>query len=231
MKRKALLIGNSNNLSGVQKDLLNFKNFLSSNKGGAWYDSEIVIIEKSNLSKVREEINKIKLESPDYVITFFSGHGAYKRGTILQLADNNTINEAELFYLAKRQLSIFDCCRSKIETFAHSMSMDSYNLSESSKEYVRILYNQRIKQSIEQQIRLYSCSIGEVSYDTTQGGIYFQNLLESARKFEYGSTENRVSSCHQRAKELTQKAIKEQHPDAILPKCLPSQELILSINY
>lgn len=60
MKRKALLIGNSNGLSGVQKDLLDFQKFLLSNQGGAWYRSEIIIIEKSDLKTVRDAISTIK---------------------------------------------------------------------------------------------------------------------------------------------------------------------------
>ncbi|HDR1260014.1 TPA: caspase family protein, partial [Pasteurella multocida] len=231
----ALLIGNANGLSGVQKDLLDFKNFLLSNKGGAWYDSEIVMISKSDINTVRSEIQKIKSSSPDYVITFFSGHGAYKRGTILELADEEIINESELFHLADRQLSIFDCCRNKVETIARcSAVMESYDFSKSSKTYVRAIYDQRILQAVIQQIRLYSCSINESSYDTNQGGVYFQNLLNVAKSFESDIKENRVSLCHQKAKRLTENAnVTEgkQHPEAILPKCLSSQELILSINY
>lgn len=236
MKRKALLIGNSNGLSGVQKDLLDFKNFLRSNKGGAWYENEIVLIEKSDLTTVREEINKIKLSSPDYVITFFSGHGAYKRGTILQLADEKIINESELLNLAARQLSIFDCCRAPITTYANSnISMDSYDFSESLKEPIRAIYEQKIKQAIAQQARLYSCSIGEYSNDTNNGGVYIQNLLKAATTFDLNVKENKVSVCHQKAKDLTEKNYYitqgKQHPDAILPKCLSLQELVLSINY
>lgn len=224
MKRKALLIGNSNGLSGVQKDLLDFKKFLCSNKGGAWYENEIVLIEKSDLAIVRNEINKIKLSYPDYVITFFSGHGAYKRGTILELADENIINESELFNLSKRQISIFDCCRNRIVAFSDSsVSMDNYELVElSSKRLTRLLYEQRIMQSVAQQVRLYSCSIDESSYDTNEGGVYFQNLLTIAKTFD-GNTKELTERTH-----ITNG---KQHPDAVLPKCLSSQELVLSINY
>ena len=235
MKRKALLIGNSNGLFGVQKDLLDFQKFLLSNQGGAWYRSEIIIIEKSDLKTVRDAINGIKKESPDYVITLFSGHGGYNRETILELSDGKLINESELFGLAPKQLSIFDCCRvSNTVALSDNFSMDSYDLSESSKESARKIYEGRIQQAINQQAYLYSCAINESAYDTSQGGIYLQNLLSSARNFDQYIEENKVSTCHQKAKYIVERSnitSGKQHPEAILPRCLSSQELILSINY
>ena len=109
--------------------------------------------------------------------------------------------------------------------------MDSYDLSESSKESARKIYEERIQQAINQQVYLYSCAIKEAAYDTPQGGIYLQNLLDSARNFDWYIKENKVSTCHQKAKYIVESNTSgKQHPEAILPKCLSNQELILSIK-
>lgn len=44
MKRIALLVGNTNGLSGVTVDLKNYIAFLKSDFGGSWYDSEIIVM-------------------------------------------------------------------------------------------------------------------------------------------------------------------------------------------
>ena len=43
MKRIALLIGNSNGLPGVKKDIAHWIQFLESDQGGQWTDDEIII--------------------------------------------------------------------------------------------------------------------------------------------------------------------------------------------
>ncbi len=77
MKRKAILIESSNvknqtELPGARVDIANWKNFLKSDLGGAWEDSEIITLNKPYSSDVEENL---KNHSDGYCFVAFSGHG------------------------------------------------------------------------------------------------------------------------------------------------------------
>lgn len=236
MTRKALLIGNSNGLSGVKIDLANWQNFLKSNTGGCWYDSEIEILMNPSKIELLQKVNELKRQRPDFAIVVFSGHGTYDRSTILEInAKEEQIYDTDLYNIGSRQISVFDCCRAVtslnegVELFAYGgrlLNSNQYN-------YVRKEYEKRIMQTPPQHIVLYSCSIGETSLDTEYGGLYTKNLLNSAR--DIGSNIYKlVSNIHEEAKDNTayEASIKyeKQNPSAILPKHISNLQLILSIS-
>lgn len=235
MKRVALLIGNSNGLSGVKKDILNWTRFLKSDQGGQWYDSEIIPLMNPSKRDLLSAIDKIKKAYFDFCYVIFSGHGAYKKGTILEINGNDeTIHENELIGIAPRQISVFDCCRNiLIEKSADSsLEMRMYSQGGTMHRNIRPYYDDRIMSSIEQQVRLYACSINESALDTEEGGMYMKNLLSCSmyvpNQFKL------VGIAHEEAKErTTQEAARQQHiqnPSALLPRCISSQQLIISIN-
>jgi len=85
MKRKALLIGNSNGLAGVKLDISNYTNFLMGDLGGQWYDSEIVIKMNPTRNDLLATIQNLRVENLDFVFAAFSGHGAFCKSTILEI--------------------------------------------------------------------------------------------------------------------------------------------------
>lgn len=236
MKRTALLIGNSNGLGGVKVDISNFTKFFMSDIGGRWYDSEIIISMNPTKAGLLSTVKNLKIEKPDFAFVVFSGHGAFNKNTILELnANEEFIYETDLYEIAKRQISIFDCCRNVID-------LKEYDLSESTRMMkafsatgnIRERYEIRIMQAIEQQIQLYACSINESSLDTESGGMYSKNLL-SAAKPSNDSLYKLVGTTHQEAAEKTKTEawsnnLHRQNPTATLPRCLASQQLIFSIN-
>lgn len=236
MKRVALLIGNSNGLPGVKKDIANWKHFLQSDQGGQWYEEEIIIAMNPPKAELLLTIERIKRTNPDFAIVVFSGHGAYQRGTILEInGKDETINENDLIGISTRQISAFDCCRNiLIEKSADSsvkMRMFSYGGKVDIKN-IRPYYEKRIMNAIEQQVRLYACSIGESALDTEDGALYMKNLLSCS--LQITSDYKLIGIAHEEASNLTtQEAIRkqhQQHPAAILPKCISNQQLIISIN-
>lgn len=236
MKRRALLIGNSNGLGGVKVDIANYVQFLKSDFGGQWFDSEINI--KMNPSKIEllRTIQEIKNEKPDYAFVVFSGHGAYSKGTVLEInAQEESINEIDLKYISSRQVSIFDCCRNVISMpIVEKKSMGGTLNFSDSRTNIRVAYEARILQSIEQQISLYACAINESALDTDEGGMYSKNLLKSARAI-YILDFLTIGVVHEKAAEYTKteaftKEKHNQNPTAILPKCISSQQLIFTIN-
>lgn len=236
MKRKALLLGNTHGLEGVKIDLLAFQEYLTTDRGGAWFSSEIDIkpdIVKRDLETL---ISNYKREKYDYVIVMFSGHGGQLRETILELNKHEEkIAESELRNIADRQLNIYDCCRAYPSYARESIMIMKAAFSESISESssIRERYAERIMQAIPQQVLLYSCAPGQYSYDSAKGGIYLQNLLRSTLAVE--GDFKLVSVAHQEAKILTESQVMKEHqrdqnPEGILPKCLSEQHLIFGIN-
>lgn len=236
MKRKALLIGNTQGLAGVQTDIKKTESFLRSDTGGAWFGSEIDVFTNPRRTDLLAHVARIRQSSPDYVFLLFSGHGgAEKRTTILELNGmGETIPEDMLFDISSRQTSIFDCCRVVVqESYVKAHTADR-RMALESVSTVRQRFDARILQAIPQQVRLYACSIGQASNDTPDGAIYLQNLLNAAKSLSYNEMFKTAEQAHSEATTVTVAATanlrNKQTPEAFLPKCLTSQRLILSVR-
>jgi len=238
MKKKALFIANTHGLNGTKKDIINMRNFLYSNSGGAWEDFEFCEpLYNPSKYKLMDVVNRLKYENCDYVIVLFSGHGGQKRELLIEINENEeTINESELKGIAKRQLTIFDCCRVVLRENLRDdgiLNKSQLNFSSYQRNIIRQIYDERIIQAIQQQATLYSCSIGQSSYDTNEGAVYLSNFINASRRVS-GKFKT-VSIAHQESIEPTyQYSLSQregaQNPDASLPKCLTEQQLIISIN-
>jgi len=238
MKKKALFIANTKGLNGTKKDIINMRNFLHSNIGGAW-DNDEFCEPLCNPSKkhLMDVVYNLKYENNDYVIVLFSGHGGQKRELLIEINEyEETINESDLKGIAKRQLTIFDCCRVVLrESFRDDgiLNKAQLNFSNYARNNIRQRYNERIMQAIPQQATLYSCSIGQSSYDTNEGAVYLSNFINASKRIS-GEFKT-VGLAHQESIEPTyQYSLSQregaQNPDASLPKCLTEQQLIISIN-
>ncbi len=234
MEKRILLFGNDEGLPGVKVDLKNYKDFFKSPIGGNWLEIEIDTLLNPTKSDLTTKLNLYKTLKLDYLIIVYSGHGGQERETLLEINPRGElIGESELTHISQRQLNIFDCCRCYPEALHESYQFEA--LAKSFSEFnFRKAYEKRILQAIPQQVTLYSCAIGEISNDTKEGGIYSQYLLKSARQVsdEYKLIGTTHVEAANNTIETTKKLPKEKHqtPEAILPKCLSSQQLIISIN-
>jgi hypothetical protein len=232
MKKRILIIGNNHGLTGVNIDVKNYNQFFRSPVGGSWEDYEITKKLNPRKNELQIELDLLKKLDLDYLIIVFSGHGGQKRETVLELnSSGETINDSELQKIAKRQLNIYDCCRSLPEDLSESVTFSAL-LKSIGSQNTRLRYEARIMQAIHQQASLYSCYIGEGSWDSSEGGIYTVQLIKAAKNIttEFKS----VGAAHVEAAEKTLEASKAkptlQHPDAVLYRCLSTQELIISIK-
>jgi hypothetical protein len=233
MKKRILIIGNNSGLQGVNVDVKNYHHFFRSSMGGSWEDYEIE--KKLNPRKIDLQVELLILKNMalDYLIVIFSGHGGQKRETVLELnSSGETINDTELQNIAKRQLNIYDCCRSYPEDLSENVRFSNL-LKSMAYQNTRARYEARIMQAIHQQASLYSCSIGGVSWDTSDGGIYSNELIKSARTI-YSGEYKLVGEAHteaaEKTKELTKYKSEQQKPDSVLLRCLSPQQLIIGIN-
>lgn len=228
MEKKIFVIANDDGLPGVKKDILNYRKFFQSPFGGSWLDDEIDINLNSSRVDLLLKISHFKSLKLDYIIVVYSGHGGQTRETVLEInPKGEIISESELKYIAPRQLNIFDCCRSYPQITTEGIK--ARTVSEMITDLlVRPKYDKRILEAVPQQVSLYACAIGEIANDTVDGGAYSKNLIPCS--IEKVNEYKLIGNAHIEAAKLTSQEFKDQHPDAVLPRCLTSQQLIIGIN-
>lgn len=230
MRRLAYLFGNTNGLVGVQKDLIEVRNFLMSNIGGNWYEKEICLKYNMSLADLNSDLNKLRKSNLDYLILYFSGHGdAERRDSFIILNKfKEFIDVKDLEKIATRQLNIYDCCRAFDHSPEKSMESNFSLFEDTDLTSIRSQYENRIMQASPQQMNLYSCALGECSIDD-DGGVYTKNLLHHAQVFH--ERENLVSDVHKSAAfDTCVDSNMEQNPCCKMLKLPPEKQLIISIN-
>lgn len=239
MKRKAILIGNRRNLDIVTPiDMFRFAQFLMSNQGGAWDVGEIVPWMDKSAQSILDGLDAIKNEKNDYVIVYFTGHGALQGGTIMEVNPSlELLEENSFFGLAERQLNILDCCRS-LHSTPLSIYGSSRRMSSTEKSLrvdVRKEYDDLVMGSAPQLVRLYSCSEGESSFPSASGSYYTNNLIGCVNELLSSTQIVSVHQCHAVAALKTTSNVqndlkRDQHPAIIPTKCISLAELPFGFN-
>ena len=118
MKKKILMIGNTNGLHGVPVDFYAYRQFFTSPFGGNWYHEEIEVLPNPTRRDLFKKLDAIERANYDFIVTIFTGHGREERNdTLLGLnGDGERIKMRDLMGLSYRQLLILDCCRSCVPT-------------------------------------------------------------------------------------------------------------------
>ena len=238
MKRCAIILGHVDGHLSTNLDMKRVYDFLVSCNGGAWDSDEIIKKANATRREVIELFDNTRAERFDYVFFYFSGHGGYKRGTVVELNPTGEIlSEAELVGLGSRQLNIFDCCRKPDEEGivkeSMSFSMDSLWEDESRhRAYCRHLFENRTMLAAPQEMSLYACSIGEYANDTNNGGIYTKHLINAACNVEeeYLLASAAHDSAYLSTVVESTSYGQVQHPDYFMAK-LPSRlQLVIAVN-
>jgi len=204
LKRKALLIGNSKvtpPLPGVEKDLLRYENFLITNYGGAWNNSEIIVSLNDDYSTLLTKKNN--LNGADYSFVLIAGHGRHEKNqtfsgikeeTCLWINENDTIPVSDLFPTVRRCTILVDVCRnivhimkafSKAEFYTEAIKRrDGLYLT---REEYRNKYDRTIINCPENRIIMYSCNIDQTAGDDGDGGVFSNNMLNTVKCDNRGS--------------------------------------------
>lgn len=218
--------------------MFRFAQFLMSYQGGAWDMGEIVSCMDKSAESILDELDAIKNEDNDYVIVYFTGHGALQGGTIMEVNPSlELLEEKSFFGLAERQLNILDCCRS-----LHSTPLSIYGKSrglnfmeKSLRDDVRKEYDDLVMESAPQLVRLYSCSEGESSFPSETGSYYTNNLIGCVNELLNTTQVVSVHQCHDVAALKTTSDVqndlkRDQHPSIIPTKCISLAELPFGFN-
>jgi Caspase domain len=188
MDRKALIIGNpgeagaENYCRGVKLDLENYRRYLTSPVGGAWYDSEITVLERPSVQEVRSRMVDIK--KADYSFVVFTGHGCTEgTSTKLELRRGQEIDSLELRQGAPKETLVLDCCRVIARSVLTEDSMLKALLTRADQAagQSRKFFELAIERCPTGLAVLYACSLGETAGDDpNSGGYYSSNLIRAA---------------------------------------------------
>lgn len=201
MKRTAIIIGNEgtlrNPLPGVPVDMVNYRNFLRSDFGGAWEENEIISGNKWDIDSLHNEIFRNKIRGTEYFLIIFTGHGYAIKGddTYFELQDGEDLGLKKLhgWLYGTRSLVIADSCRKYIritESTRPQARVKSFSSGGTLiPRYVyRDLYDRNLGQ-LEPNHSTFAASAGldECADDSDEGGVYTKALLEAAQNVvKYG---------------------------------------------
>lgn len=223
MKRKALIIGNNIGcgatifLSGVDHDLKNYYNYLTSDVGGAWDgypNTEIEILQNKGKKAI---VSAIQNCYADFSFVVFTGHGfidSKDKLTHICVADGY-LSEYDLNTSTPKQTLILDCCR-EIENLSESFLGDGGRISKS-RDSIRIFSHERkilnarekfdfaLSNSNNGSFIGYACLIDQTSSDNpTSGGAFSSALLKTGKNFGSRDRQNAWLPVRQAVKDTIQ---------------------------
>ena len=228
MTRKAVLIEASevegqDPLPGALRDVANLKSWLMSSAGGAWDESEIVVLHTPTVGLVLAHINDARRAS--YAFVTFSGHGEHPaRGehddTRVTLA-GGTLRAAELNCGADRCTVLIDACRyvaeqAFTESFAKSVTANKYAM-DSTRQAHRAAFDAQVAKTDKGVVYMYSCGITEFAGESSQSGGYYTHSLILQGEMWYSSSQVGVvydtRVAHENAALNVTRRVPQQHPE------------------
>jgi len=191
MKKLAILIGapgqtnTDKHLKGVYSDMANYQRFLQSPSGGGWEKNEIGTIKNPDKAKLVAAIKNLGYF--DYILTVFSGHGAYSIDGKMILGINSTehLFLSQLVSKAPKQMFIIDACRGFFDSGLYGFLGEELRRfpSKLTKLQARNLYNKYLTKCENGLVVCYSCSVGESSWSSNDGGQFTTSLLDTTQQW------------------------------------------------
>jgi len=185
--RKAVLIGcpglPDNYLPGVVTDIDNVMQFLLSEKGGAWYESAITILNDPTVRKIE---HAIKRAVADYTLVYYAGHGLtnhYSQSVLC--VGNDLLLDWKLLNASLRQLVVVDACREYIEPGISGLPPDfgiEYEYFEGSP--ARALFDKHIRMSPHGKLIVHGTQVGAVADEGNDGGVFTTALLHVSTRLK-----------------------------------------------
>jgi hypothetical protein len=227
MKRKAILIESSKvagatELPGAVVDIENWRNFLKSDWGGAWRDSEIISLSQPGSSDVEAALN---VDSDCYCFVAFSGHGS-NGAVLLNEYWSNGFAISKLKPRSSRGTLIVDACRGVQDAedyFRKAQALENMSIantvvykalmgrsvifasSADLSERVQLMkragivvdYRQRWDEALDASsngiVEMLACAKGQAAGENpSAGGYYTSLLLQSADLWRHKTTSAKI---------------------------------------
>lgn len=190
LKRKAFLIGapqrplsnikDNGYLKGVTPDIINMKKHLLSNKGGAWYESEI----QTFSNPTREELLQEVSGEYDYVVLQYSGHGFELRDNrvflllnYFDISKSIALDELLNHFIAAKCFCFIDCCRGLVlpeEAMGLEKANKLFSMRDSNNQPYREKFDRIVNSCEKGPTIIFSCDSDESAGEDAKGnGGYF----------------------------------------------------------
>lgn len=193
MIKQAILIASSKkgeNAKSFKSDVAFFKAFLKSERGGCWFEPEIITLLDPSLEEILAAINK---DEQNYRLIYYTGHGCTSGNEQYILVKNTLVNISKLLNKAKREVAIFDCCRTQYpyeEIKAEYIIKESRFMAKGLR--VRKRYDTLIQQNIGQLIAFVT-EKGKYARAVPSGSFFIHALEEALEKFKQADIKGVVS--------------------------------------
>jgi hypothetical protein len=228
LKRSALLIMSpdegDNLLPGVSVDEKNWKQYLRSATGGAWSESEIMVLRNPTPFVVAATL--LQMRGADYSFIAFSGHGEAisEDETRLHVHPKHSVSSRSLKTDSDKQTLILDCCRMPVKTAIFEASAERKLAMDSAPDLTlaRFRFDAELDAAAKFHATLNSCSVGETAGESdATGGFYTSALMRVARQVTRNSVMG-IKTAHLGAKTIVQQRRSTQTPTAELPRSTPT---------
>ncbi|MES1159220.1 MAG: caspase family protein [Bacteroidota bacterium] len=186
-------------LTGVEHDAQNMYNFLLSPRGGGWRLEEVVVLWKGSR---REILRIVQAAEADYLFVYYSGHGAGQLTPVwegdvwhfvderwLEMGPNRFMQDLALINgTVLRQLIVCDCCRNRPSARIGGIPevLEEIPYTDQEVEIARRRFDSSIWSSPAGCTIVHSTSDGQLSWDSSDGGVFTGAFLRRALEWRAG---------------------------------------------
>jgi len=197
MRRISVIIGGAGTSSdpiynGVNADVVNIQNLLTSPTGGAWIKTkdnknEVILGINPSKEKLLSLIDKINKANVYYCFIYFAGHGGYSQKqneNLLKINGTESIKQSDLYTTAKKQLIISDACQTIIPSEYLGFIAEQIKFpTKVPAQAARSLFYSQLNQASEGIVLVQGCSHNEESFGDDTGGYYTQSILKATKNW------------------------------------------------
>jgi hypothetical protein len=231
MKRHAILIAspklkNHTDLPGTLVDVRRMREWMLSNRGGAWEPEEIQTFTNPSHDELKPYLQH--QTKCDYVFNLFAGHGytvpgEYTPDTVACLRDGEDL-PVRMLNPGNRRCSIFsDCCRHfhvdlPPELIVEKRAEERYAAKAmDERARMRELFDRHVMACDEGAVYFYSCAKNQgAGDDNDEGGIFTYFFVKSANEWASYQPSNAVMPINrtfEAAKDRTTRLAPQQTPE------------------
>lgn len=186
IKRHALVIECSeivgqDKLPGAQRDAIAWREFLLSDRGGAWRRDEITVLNNPTRQNV---LSRLGLMNEGYGFVTFSGHGFVSGATNETMAclQGGNISEFELTPACPRATVVLDSCRGVLAvTFAEALTALHKRAADNTR--YRDLFDTALEIAEKGACTLYGCAFEQAAQESSAGGDFTQALIRAGENW------------------------------------------------
>jgi hypothetical protein len=216
LQRKALIIECSKvsglePLPGAKRDAQSWRDYLLSNRAGAWFEDEITVLSNPSKSQVHAVVDEMR---EGYAFIAFSGHGWVNKnsGETMIEVEGGSISQTELIPKCKRATLIFDSCRGVVGAEKMVAFSEALRKSYSPDKRHRDIFDEALRNAEEGCCWLFGCAFNQAAQESKAGGVFTQAMIEAGQKWS-GRDVYSLADAFNEAEKTVQRVHPQQTPE------------------